>query len=94
MTDSLQQMGPNVSRLIAYKMGVDAIPRGGGFADGLKFLSNKENVTSGARAAAVWVRTALEAVRQAGEPSPWKNSNDEEIATYLLQQVAEREKQP
>lgn len=93
MTDLPQRMGPNVSRLIAYKMSVDAIPRGGGFAGGLKFLSNKENVTSGASAAIAWVRTALEAVRQAGEPNPWKGSDDEEIASYLLDQIAEREEQ-
>lgn len=94
MTDSPQQMGPNVSQLIAYKMSVDAIPHGGGFADGLRFLSDKENVTNGAGVAMAWVRTALEAVRQAGEPNPWKNSTDEEIATYLLEQIAERDKQP
>lgn len=89
-----QRIGPNVSRLIAYKMSVNAIPRGGSLADGLRFLSDKENVTNGASAAMTWVRTALEAVRQAVEPNPWRNSTDEEIATYLLEQIAERDKQP
>lgn len=86
-------IGPNVRRLIARKMSLDAIPNGGGFAAGLEFLASKENIKQVASAAAAWVRVACQVVRGAAEPNPWKESTDEEIAGYLLDKIAEREKQ-
>jgi hypothetical protein len=83
-------IGPNVKRLIAHKMGVDAIPKGGGFEDGLKFLSSREAVISGAQQASNWVIAAIRVLRQAAEPNPWKNSSDEEIAGHLLRQLHDR----
>jgi len=81
-------VGPNIKRLMAHKMALDAVPHGGGFDSALRFLSSKDNVTSSARVAAIWVRTACDVVRAALEPNPFKNSTDEEIATYLLEQMA------
>lgn len=87
-----ERVGPNVKRLIARKMSLDAVPRGGGLADGLAFLSRKENITENAKTASAWVRVAMQAVREATEPNPWKDADDETIAVYLLKQIAEREK--
>lgn len=84
-------MSVNVQKLIAHKMALDAVPRGGGMGDALNFLSSKDSITQGAKAAAVWVRTACEVVRKAGEPNPWKESTDEEIAGYLLSEIARKD---
>ena len=46
-TDPKRKLGPNAKRLLAHKMSVDAIPAGGGLADGIKFLSSKESIISG-----------------------------------------------
>lgn len=86
-----EQIGPNVRRLIAHKMSLDAIPKGGGFADGLNFLSKKENITESAGRAKDWVRVALRAVREAAAPNPWALSTDEEIAGYLLDEIKKRQ---
>ena len=88
--NNTRDFGPNVQRLIARKMALDAVPRGGSMDDALNFLSSKDNITQGAKTAAAWVRTACEVVRRAGEPNPWKESSDEEIAEYLLEEIVKR----
>ena len=85
--ENIRHFGPNVQRLIARKMALDAVPRGGGFDDALNFLSSKENIAQGAGTAAAWVRIACDVVRGCAEPNPWKESTDEEIAGYLLEQI-------
>lgn len=85
-------LGPNAKSLIAHKMSIDAIPSGGGLVDGLKFLSSKESIVSGARASAHWVAAAIDAVRGAVEPNPWKYADDEQIAGEILRQIEMREK--
>ncbi len=84
------ESGQNIRRLIAYKMAVDAIPQGGGFEDGLKFLSSREAVITGAQQASIWVRAAINVLRLAAEPNPWKDADDETIAGEVLRQVDER----
>jgi hypothetical protein len=86
----MRPLGPNAKKLIAHKMSVDAIPSGGGFADGVKFLSSKESILTGVRNATRWVAEAIDAVRQASEPNPWKASTDEEIAGEILRRVEAR----
>lgn len=83
-------LGPNVRRLLAHKMAIDAIPAGGGFAAGMKFLSSKESVVSGVKAATAWVEQAIQAVRGAADPNPWKDAQDEEIAGEILRRVGDR----
>jgi len=84
-----KQYGPNVQRLIARKMALDAPS---GFEGALNFLSSKENITEGAKKASAWVQAACQALREAGEPNPFKESTDEQIAEHLLQQIMERER--
>lgn len=81
------QLGPNVKRLIAEKMSIDAIPKGGGLADGLKFLSSKESIVGGFRTAATWVQAALQSVRNSAEPNQFKNASDEEIAAEIIRKM-------
>ena len=89
-----EPIGPNVRLLIARKMALDAVPRDGGFNDGLRFLLSKERITQGARDAVEWAQTACRAVRDAAEPNQWKDSSDEDIAAYLLEEIAKREEPP
>lgn len=79
--------GPSVMRLIFTKMAKDAIPYGGGLTDGVRFLSSKESIVNGYKAAAEWVEQALKLVREAADPNPWRNSTDEDIATHLLERI-------
>lgn len=79
--------GPNVKRLIIRKMGADAIAAGGGLTAGIKFLSSRESVMSGARAATQWVEDVIKVVRLAAEPNPWKDASDDQIAAEILRQM-------
>ena len=86
-----ERLGPNVKRLIAHKMSLDAVPAGGGMDAALSFLSSKDNITESARRAKDWVRLAIKAVRSAAEPNPWKDADDEAIAGHFLEKIAERQ---
>lgn len=79
--------GPNVTKLICHKMSVDAIPSGGGFGDGIKFLMNPDRVVSTAKSATEWVNQAIGLIRTAADQNPWKNADDEAIAGELLSQI-------
>jgi hypothetical protein len=84
------KLTPNVRKLIFHKMSLDAIPKGGGFADGIKFLSDREGMAKSLRAADDWVKAAILAVRNAGEPNPWRDKTDEDIAGELMRKIEER----
>ena len=81
----------NTKQLVIQKMSVDAIPSGTGLDAGLKFLSSKESVMAGYRAAVAWVEQAIHAVRSASEPNPWKNADDDTIAAEILRRIKERD---
>lgn len=83
----------NTVRLALLKMGRDAIPDGGGLVDGIRFLSSKESMLAGLHAAQDFVRQAIYAVRNAAEPNPWRNADDEEIAGELLSRIEKRDQQ-
>ena len=84
--------GPNIKRLWAMKMAKDTIPSGGGFADGLKFFSSKESIINGSKAATEFVKNAIQAIRNAANPNPWRESSDEEIAGEILRRIDIRDK--
>lgn len=69
---------------------MDAIPKGGGIADGIKFLSDPASIKASAQLAQEWVADAIKAVRLAAEPNPWKDATDEQIAEEIVRQVNER----
>lgn len=82
--------GPNVKKLIARKMSVDAIPSGGGLADGIKFLMSPGRIVAAAREATAWVETAIAAVKAAPDNS--FGDDDEAIAGEILRQLEVRRK--
>ena len=77
-------------KLIFHKMSLDAIPKGGGIADGIKFLSDRNGMVKSLHAADQWVIGAIAAIRNAGEPNPWKDQTDEAIAGEILRKIEER----
>ena len=87
MTNSIS---PNVKKLIIYKMSLDAIPPGGGIADGLKFFTDKERISKTIRESDEWVKQALTVVRNAAEPNPFKNVSNEDIAGEILRKIEEK----
>lgn len=44
------------------------------------------------RIAEIWVHKAIEVIRSAKEPNPWKNMTDDEIAGEVLRRAEERDK--
>lgn len=86
--------GPNLSKLAAHKLSVDAIPKGGDFMDGVNLLLDKDRLAQSAREAMAWAREAVRLIRQAAEPNPWKSATDEEIAGELLRQIQAKKRKP
>jgi hypothetical protein len=80
--------GPNMRRLAAHKMALDAVPRGGGLPDALRFLQDKDAMVDSAKASTKWVKDAIAAVKQTHD-NPFGN-DDEAIAGELLRRIGER----
>ena len=57
---------------------------GGGLADGIDFFTNVERRKRIWLDAVDWVKLAIQTVRSASEPNPWKDAPDEVIAGQLL----------
>jgi len=77
--------GPNFKKLVIRKMARDAVPDGGGFADGLRFLSSPKGIASAVKRATEWVQQAINAVKAAPDNS--FGNNDEAIANEILRQL-------
>lgn len=73
-----------VRKLAVHVMSRHAIPDGGGLADGIRFLSDPQRIKDAARAADLWVQDAIRAVREAEDPNPWRDADDEAIAAEIL----------
>lgn len=82
----------NMKRLAIHKMALDAVPPGGGFGDALRFLSSSAGIASAARAADQWARDAVAAIRNAEDPNPWRDIDDEDIAGEILRQIEDRKR--
>lgn len=70
-------------------------PEGSGFEamiGAFRDNSDPRKLAQVAREAGKWVQEAIDAVRNAREPNPWRKSTDEEIAEEILRRVEEREK--
>lgn len=90
MNDGKRILGPNFKKFVLHKMSKDAIPDGGGLAAGVEFLSTPGRIGEGFRAAVEWCDAAVKAVRGAGNPNPWRESSEEEIAGVLVEKIEER----
>lgn len=89
--------GPNVKKLIVYKMSMDAIKDGSGmsgFEQGIRFLSDPKRISETAKKATEWVEQAIQVVRQASEPNPWRLASDELIVQKILDEIEARKSKP
>ena len=87
-----ETIGPNVKKLIIYRISLAAIPKGGGVADGIHFLADNDKIKKVTFESYDWVKSAIQVVRQAKEPNPFKDETDEEIAGEILRKIEERKK--
>jgi hypothetical protein len=85
-----RQLGPNVKRLMIERASIEAVPVGGGMASAIDFLLDKKKTVEGFRRSLEWCDSAIQTLRSAGEPNPFKNSSDEEIAGEILRVVSIR----
>jgi hypothetical protein len=85
-------MGPNLKKLAIHKMSLDAIPPGGGLHAGIKFLTEPHAMTDGWHNSIEWCNLSIQAIRDAAEPNPWRESSEEEIAGELLRRIEERKR--
>ena len=91
---STQQIGPNVRRLIAWKMALLAIPVGSGkdsFSRGLDVITNRGKFSSIASEASAWARAAIATMKTAPD-NPY-GDNDEAMAGAILEGIELREKE-
>jgi hypothetical protein len=82
---------PNVKKLIIRKVSLDAIPPGGGMQSGIDFLTSGK-IKESFKEAEVWVGVAIQTVRSAKDPNPYKTATDEEIAGELMARIEEKER--
>lgn len=80
-------MTNNMQRLAIQKASRDAVPDGGGIKDVIKLLTDPKGLAANLRAAQEWAKQAVQAVRNADDPNPWRNATDEEIAGVILKEA-------
>lgn len=77
--------GPNVKMLIVRKMSFDAIPDGGGFLDGIRFITDPDRIRESARKATEWAFAAIDLVKAAHDNH--YGDDDEVIAGEILRRL-------
>lgn len=87
-----KKIGPNFKKLMILRMSNEAVPPGGGLISALSFLSSKNSMMDGIRAANNWTEDSILMIRMASEPNPWKDADDEAIAGEILRRVEEKQK--
>jgi hypothetical protein len=80
--------GPNVTKLITRFIAREAIPVGGGIADGIEFFKNPERRKQVLAKAEVEALAAIQLIKTAPD-NPY-GDNDEAIAGKLLEKIEER----
>jgi hypothetical protein len=87
MSTSGKPLGPNRKALIMMRVGMIAVPKGGGLESAIQFLTTPGRISTGFREAVQFVDGAIQKIRNAGEPNPYKASTDEEICGALLSKI-------
>lgn len=85
--DNKRILGPNMKKLLARVVAREAIPPGGGFADGVKFITSGKmgEVT---RKSLDWIDEQIQAILSA--PDNTYGDDEEAIAGNILAMLAER----
>jgi len=87
MTEHRHQ-GQYVKKLIVRFMSVDAVPSGGGFSDGMRFLLDPERIMRSARESTAKAFAAIDAVKAAPD-NPY-GDDDEAIARAIIERLERR----
>lgn len=87
-TPERNMQGPNVKRLIAHKMALLLVPKGGGLTGAIQELVTPGNIGKRAQEATAWVTEAIAAVKDA--PNNPYGDDDEAIAGEILRLIDER----
>lgn len=82
---SERPIGPNAKKLLAHFIAREAVPSGGGLADGLNFLTDPERRRQGIEQAMSNLNAALAVVKSAPD-NPY-GTDDEAIAAAILERV-------
>lgn len=80
-----RKLGPNVKKLLAHFIAREAVPSGGGLADGLHFLTDPVRRRQGLEMAMSNLDAALAAVKSAPD-NPY-GDDDEAIAAAIIERV-------
>lgn len=78
------------NRLLAMYISVEAIPKGGGFSDGVNFILNPELRKKGIETAEKKMAEAISVIRSF---PGYENKSDEEIAKILVDKINERKRE-
>jgi hypothetical protein len=84
----MNKHGPNVTKLIVKFIAREAIPSGGGLADGIEFIRNSERRKQVLESAEVKAIQAIQLIKSAPD-NPFGN-DDEQIAGILLKKIEEK----
>lgn len=79
-----------MNRLAILRFAMLAIPDGSGIAGAYKVLSKPGEVARLTKEACAWAREAVDLVRTAADPNPWRDATDEDIAAEVVRQAEAR----
>jgi hypothetical protein len=85
----MSNYGPNVTKLIMKFVTREAIPPGGGLADGIEFFTNPEKRKKVLTAAEVYAVEAIRVIKTAPD-NPY-GDDDEAIAGMILEKIAQKD---
>lgn len=88
VVDPKRKIGPNLKKLMAHKMAIDAVPPGGGLWSAIEVLMSTEKMRENAQRALEWALLSINAVRCAID-NPY-GDDEETIAGAILQKIEER----
>jgi hypothetical protein len=84
----MNKYGPNVTKLITKFIAREAIPRGGGIADGLEFFRNPDHRKQVLEKAEADTLAAIKTIKTT--PGHLYGIDDEVIAGILIQKIEEK----
>lgn len=85
MKNRNRKIGENVRKLASLKASRDAIPDGGGLADAIDFITDKQRFFESMKASVLWAFEAVDAVKSAPD-NPY-GDDDEKIAGGILDAI-------
>ena len=86
------KLTPNLKELVWHLMSLDAVPPGSknGLSSAVEFILTPGKMSESFRNSIIRARNICMAIRQAGEPNPWKDATDEEIAGEVMRKMKEK----